>query len=277
MDEQNQNPVEREVQTLKKGVSALLIDQYSLGLRWWCYAVESWIATANSTAYGGLSASPFELVTGKVEDIGSKFRFPFGCPVSIKKTEGRESHYATANDFGIALGAVKGSNGSTIVLIPGRGTTPFERLHDMSENFCWIHPKARQRLLSKNSPSLHPQTATMAHSSSSAPPPQSILSTRTSWESSLERWACACLESLNARPGPRPFSNVRFSSPTPLPTPRSRTNPNGITLSLPSVWLEPTPIPLWRQFFETQLFSQFGNLPSTRSSTCFVISMCTTL
>ena len=44
VDEQNQNPVEREVQTLKKGVSALLIDQYSLGPRWWCYAVESWIA-----------------------------------------------------------------------------------------------------------------------------------------------------------------------------------------------------------------------------------------
>ena len=64
--------------------------------------MESWIATANSTAYGSLAASPFELVTGKIEDIGSKFRFPFGCPVSIKKTEGRECHYATANNFGIA-------------------------------------------------------------------------------------------------------------------------------------------------------------------------------
>jgi hypothetical protein len=58
--EQNQNPVEREVQTLKKGVSSLLIDQTSLGPRWWCYAVESWIATANSTAYSG-GASPFEM------------------------------------------------------------------------------------------------------------------------------------------------------------------------------------------------------------------------
>ena len=74
--EQNQNPVEREVQTLKKGVSALLIDQTSLGPRWWCYAVESWIATANSTAYSG-EASPFEMVTGRAEDIVSKYRFPF--------------------------------------------------------------------------------------------------------------------------------------------------------------------------------------------------------
>jgi hypothetical protein len=126
--EQNQNPVEREVQTLKKGVSALLIDQTSLGAKWWCYAVESWIATANSTAYSG-GASPFEMVTGRAEDIGSKYRFPFGCPVSITKTDGREWAYDTINVFGIALGAVKSSNGSTLVLIPSRGNVPFPRLH----------------------------------------------------------------------------------------------------------------------------------------------------
>ena len=33
-DEQQQNPVEREMQTLKKGVSALLIDQTALGPSW---------------------------------------------------------------------------------------------------------------------------------------------------------------------------------------------------------------------------------------------------
>jgi hypothetical protein len=38
---QFQNPVEREVQTINKGVAALLIDQSALGASFWCYAVES--------------------------------------------------------------------------------------------------------------------------------------------------------------------------------------------------------------------------------------------
>ena len=46
---QFQNPVEREVQTINKGVAALLIDQSALGPSFWCYAVESWILTANAT------------------------------------------------------------------------------------------------------------------------------------------------------------------------------------------------------------------------------------
>jgi riboflavin biosynthesis pyrimidine reductase len=37
---QNQNPVEREAQTLIKGVGCLMADQLSLGATWWCYAVE---------------------------------------------------------------------------------------------------------------------------------------------------------------------------------------------------------------------------------------------
>ena len=38
---QYQNPVEREVQTLSKGIAALLIDQSALGSSFWCYAAES--------------------------------------------------------------------------------------------------------------------------------------------------------------------------------------------------------------------------------------------
>jgi hypothetical protein len=50
-DEQQQNPVEREVQTLTKGVSALLLDQTALSSsQWWDYGVESWISTANATS-----------------------------------------------------------------------------------------------------------------------------------------------------------------------------------------------------------------------------------
>jgi hypothetical protein len=67
-DEQQQNPVEREMQTLKKGVSALLIDQTALGPSWWCYAVESWISTSNATPRGGNTLSPIEIVTSVADD-----------------------------------------------------------------------------------------------------------------------------------------------------------------------------------------------------------------
>jgi hypothetical protein len=53
---QNQNPVEREAQTLIKGVSALLVDQFALSAKWWCYAVESWVLTANTHPMSGISS-----------------------------------------------------------------------------------------------------------------------------------------------------------------------------------------------------------------------------
>ena len=47
----------------------------------------------------------------------------------MTKTDGREWAYNTINAFGIALGAVKSSNGSTLALISVRGDVPLPRLH----------------------------------------------------------------------------------------------------------------------------------------------------
>ena len=84
---QFQNPVEREVQTLNKGVAALLIDQSSLGPSFWDYAAESWVHTANHTT-GSCSVegrSPLEIVTGRVPDISRYLRFPLVCPSSFTR------------------------------------------------------------------------------------------------------------------------------------------------------------------------------------------------
>jgi hypothetical protein len=74
---QHQNPVEREVQTLVKGVSCLLLDQQSLGATWWDYAVELWVHTANCRPYTkewlNLPLSSVEIVTGKPPDISTVF------------------------------------------------------------------------------------------------------------------------------------------------------------------------------------------------------------
>jgi hypothetical protein len=57
------------MQTLKKGVSALLIDQTALGPSWWCYAVESWVSTSNATPRTSNTLSPIEIVTAVADDV----------------------------------------------------------------------------------------------------------------------------------------------------------------------------------------------------------------
>jgi hypothetical protein len=128
---QNQNPVEREVQTLIKGVGCLLLDQDSLSSKWWCYAVQSWVQTANCRPNTNPaienSTSPIELITGVAPDIESKFLFPFGCPVTFITPTGRDQHFSPSSKKGIAVGTTEGSNGATLVLVPGRGLKSFPR------------------------------------------------------------------------------------------------------------------------------------------------------
>jgi len=129
---QHQNPVEREVQTLIKGVSCLLLDQNSLGPTWWDYAVESWIQTANcrphKNEWMALPSSPLEIITGSPPDVGTSFRFPFGCPVSTIPPTDRPWKYGPNAEFGIAVGSSPHNNGSTLVFIPGKGIKPRERM-----------------------------------------------------------------------------------------------------------------------------------------------------
>ena len=73
VEHQNQNPVEREAQTLIRGVGCLFIDQQSLSSKWWRYAVQSWIQTTNCRPHSNPliegSASAEELVTNVTPDV----------------------------------------------------------------------------------------------------------------------------------------------------------------------------------------------------------------
>jgi hypothetical protein len=68
-----------------------------------------------------------EIITGTALDLNTKFLFPFGCPVTFVKPTGRDHHFDSSSEYGIAVGSSKGSNGATLVLIPGRGNKPFAR------------------------------------------------------------------------------------------------------------------------------------------------------
>ena len=131
VEHQNQNFVEREAQTLIRGVGCLLVDQQSLSNKWWCYAVQSWIQTANTRPHSTNliegSSSCMEIVTTTVPDIHTRFRFPFGCPVTSIRAGSKDQKYDSAAEFGIAIGTTSGENGATLVLIPGKGIKPVER------------------------------------------------------------------------------------------------------------------------------------------------------
>ena len=108
---QNQNPVEREVQTMIKAMGAILTDQYTLGASSWDYALSFWTKTHNSIPNTLTNKqSPHEIVTSQQPDA-SHFRFPFGCPVTATNVMGREgATYDVINEFGIAIGSNDSGN-----------------------------------------------------------------------------------------------------------------------------------------------------------------------
>jgi hypothetical protein len=128
VNSQFQNPVEREVQTVNKGVATLFADQHLLTPAFWPYAVQFWIHTANSSPMSS-DISPLELVTNVVPDISTTFRFPFGCPVTSSKEGPKVALTHAKSEIGIALGTSSGSNKSVLIYIPGRGIKPFNRLN----------------------------------------------------------------------------------------------------------------------------------------------------
>ena len=145
---QNQNPVEREVQTMIKAIGAILTDQYTLGATSWDYALAFWTKTHNSIPNSLTDKqSPHEIVTSQQPDA-SHFRFPFGCPVTATNVMGRDGDtYDIINEFGIAIGSNDSGNGATKIIIPGRPTKPyFERLHVEALKFSASSPSPEECL-----------------------------------------------------------------------------------------------------------------------------------
>ena len=125
---QNQNPVERQVQTLIKGVSTILHAQTSLTAEYWNLAVLAWIDARNAMPNKVCGEmSPLEAVTGSKPDIELKFRFPFGQPVvvgrlNLKRKAGSSTEngekFVTKNEIGIAIASADGKNKGVLVYFP---------------------------------------------------------------------------------------------------------------------------------------------------------------
>jgi hypothetical protein len=141
VNSQFQNPVEREVQTVNKGVATLFADQHLLNSSFWTYALNHWILAANSTPIAGYT-SPVEQVTGRSVNISRMFRFPFGCPVTSTKEKAKVSFPDVKSEMGICLGAYAENDKSILLYIPGKRLKEFPRLNvqTLKVNFP-PHPK----------------------------------------------------------------------------------------------------------------------------------------
>ena len=124
LEEQNQNPVERDVQTVKKGVSAMMIDQSSLSAAYWCFAVTMYVEAKNCVLnVHSSSVTPMEAVTREAPNIGRKFRFPFGAKTVVARVGPKDYTFQTKNEYAVVLGAADAS-GQVPVRLPGRGKSP---------------------------------------------------------------------------------------------------------------------------------------------------------
>ena len=134
-EQQYENPVERSMQTLVKGVSAMMLMQSYLPAVFWPFAVLDWIHTRNYTPNAlTVTSAPITCVTKELPNLSKRFKFPFGSPVvsTVLNRTGQLAKHGTfveRNEFGITLGSTKGNNGGTLLHIPARGGTGARAYH----------------------------------------------------------------------------------------------------------------------------------------------------
>lgn len=132
---QFQNPVERNIQTVLKGVAAMFAGQQLLRRYYWNIAVLSYLQadTACPNSNSG-DYSPEFYLTGHHPDISSRFKFYFGQPVvcMILKAQKSNFTFAPRGELAIAVASGPGFNSTaTLVLIPSKSIHRLYLRHDV--------------------------------------------------------------------------------------------------------------------------------------------------
>lgn len=129
---QFQNPVERHIQTLMKGISSMFARQNYLGKEFWGLAVLMFINSRNvcPNKLSGIY-SPYYFMTGKHPNIHRRFKFYFGEPVISVILRAQESSFtfSSRGELGYVVGSLGSLNGATLLYIPSKSNTPlYQRL-----------------------------------------------------------------------------------------------------------------------------------------------------
>jgi hypothetical protein len=116
-EQQNQNPVERYIQTIKKDVAAMMIAQFAVGRLYWgpclLMAVSGRNLVPNTMGY--TNETPILAVAGQLTNLSKSAKFYFGEQVIMKKTE-RPGIAEPKNEFGVVIGRVNMTMGSYLCI-----------------------------------------------------------------------------------------------------------------------------------------------------------------
>ena len=121
---QEQNPVERYVQTAQNMMAAMMVAQDLLPASFWGWSAISAWKTLNciSNSLCPESTPIFEFENGKVVDASKMFRHAFGQAVISTRMNPKEHGIGdTRNEFGVVVCPGDPFNGSDLVYLPERG------------------------------------------------------------------------------------------------------------------------------------------------------------
>ena len=129
-----QNAVERDVQSIVRGISCLLHAQRWLRADSWHLALSHFIELRNRTPRAHSPQSPIQLLTGEVCDWSTTNRFAFGDLLAVGTgnlpPDGRDWQFDTNNQLAIYVGNPPATKRGCFVYYPSSRQV-LERLH------CW--------------------------------------------------------------------------------------------------------------------------------------------
>jgi len=152
----NQNLVERHVQTVVKGVCAVIHDQSLLDASFWVHALFHCINVKNNTPNTKTDGkTPASMVTGREgPDLSRRFLFPFGTPVAVR-IPNRTWKFDIRNELGVYLGESNNSVNGGLVFFPStRAILPRGDLVELTISKEDFDRYSNVRDSIKNSPSL---------------------------------------------------------------------------------------------------------------------------
>ena len=111
------------MQTVKKGVSALLHDQFLCGAEMWGLCSEHWVNLRNHTPNVSTGNNcPVGLIEKRTIDLRHEFLFAFGQPVCVGiPREKKTWNWDLKNDLGVYVGQPSGKVSGNVIYFPFTG------------------------------------------------------------------------------------------------------------------------------------------------------------
>ena len=115
--------IERDMQTVKKGVSALLHDQLLCGAEMWGLCSQHWVNLRNHTPNVSTGNNcPVGIIEKRTIDLRHEFLFAFGQPVCVGIPRDKKTwNWDLKNDLGVYVGQPSGKVSGNVIYFPFTG------------------------------------------------------------------------------------------------------------------------------------------------------------